>query len=133
MSIFRTFDEVEKFLRTFERARRRRPILIIIGGTNKGKSELAADVLEKVAKILKLPGYTEVTVEEDDTLDFTSFDLRKHAGILLDGVDNTLTIKKYRETLQGRPKVCRGGRSARTRRLGERMCGRPIRRREETR
>ena len=56
--------------------------------------------------------FVEVTVEGDAELDFSGFDHRAHAGVLLDGVGDTLTLWRNREVLQGRPKVLRGGRSA---------------------
>ena len=86
---------------------------------NAGKSLLAAAVLEKVAVELgmQVPDtadrpFVEVTVEGDADLDFSEFDHRAHAGVLLDGVGDTLTLWRNREVLQGRPKVLRGGRSA---------------------
>eukprot|EP00973_Karenia_brevis_P028524 3931166-Karenia_brevis.AAC.1 len=87
-------------------------MLIIIGGTNSGKSRLAADVLQKVGSILKKEEYLEVTVEGEDTLDFGAFDVERHAGVLLDGVGDAGILRKGRETLQGRPKVCQGGKSS---------------------
>ena len=81
----------------------RRPILAIIGGTNLGKSLLAADVLRKVASVLGLnpneaqqdgdadaarQPYVEVTVEESSELDLSDYDLTAIAGVLLDGVGN---------------------------------------------
>ena len=58
-----------------------------------------------------LTDYEEITVEEDSTLDLSSFDIRKHAGVLLDGVADALVLKKNREALQGRTKLCKGGKS----------------------
>ena len=51
-------------------------------------------------------------MENDEHLDFSGFDHRKHAGVLLDGVGDALALWVHRETLQGRPKACYGGRSA---------------------
>ena len=45
-------------------------------------------------------------------MDYSDFDVETQAGILLDGVADTLLLKKARETLQGRPKVVKGGKSA---------------------
>ena len=53
----------------------------------------------------------EVTAEDDGHLDFSSLDVTKHSGLLLDGVGDVLLLKRNRETLQGRPKALRGGRS----------------------
>ena len=53
-----------------------------------------------------------VTVEDDENMDFSEFDLAKHAGVLLDGVGDVKMLKHHRETLQGRAKKCRGGKSA---------------------
>ena len=108
----RAFPEIEIFLATFRRKQRRRPLLLILGGTDCGKSELAARVLRKVCELLQLPAFVEVTVEGDQCLDFSAYDHRVHAGVLLDGVGDTLTLWKHREVLQGRPKITRGGKSA---------------------
>ena len=83
-----------------------------MGGTGTGKSQLGANVLQRIGDQLGLRGYIEVTVEADDVLDFSEYDHRRHAGVLLDGVGDALTLWRQRETLQGRPKKCRGGRSA---------------------
>jgi len=45
-------------------------------------------------------------------LDLAEFDLHVHGGVLLDGVADALLLKKVRESLQGRPKVLKGARSA---------------------
>ena len=44
-------------------------------------------------------------------MDMSEFDHREHAGILLDGVADVMTLWRHREVLQGRPKPQRGGRS----------------------
>lgn len=109
----RQFDVVDKFAALFAGGPKfRRPILAVVGGTNLGKSMLAASVLERIANTMGLPGFLEVTVEGSDALDLAEFDHRKHAGVLLDGVGDALFLKQHREVLQGRPKVCRGGKSA---------------------
>ena len=38
--------------------------------------------------------------------------MRKHAGVLFDGVGDLLLLRENRESLQGRPKVTKGARSA---------------------
>ena len=108
------FPEVEKFLSMFDTVSfyHRRPILAIIGGTNLGKSLLARHVLLRVAGRLGLKDFLEVTVEMMETFDLADFDLRVHGGVLLDGVGDALTLKLNREALQGRPKVCKGAKSA---------------------
>ena len=53
-----------------------------------------------------------MTVEDDGNLDLADFDVEKHVGVLLDGVSDALILKKHRETLQGRPKVLKGAKSA---------------------
>ena len=58
-----------------------------------------------------LPSSIEVTVEDDTSLDLSEFRVDEHAGVLLDGFADVLTLKMNREVLQGRPKVCRRGRS----------------------
>ena len=109
----RSFPEVEEFLACFGPGGRwRRPVLLIIGATHLGKTMLAASVLERIARLLGVRGFIEVTVEEDAHLDLSELDVREHAGALLDGVSDTLTLKKHRETLQGRPKVSKGARTA---------------------
>ena len=123
----KNFQLVEEFVQLFAGdAMLRRPLLAIVGGTNLGKSLLAADVLRKVASVLGLnpneaqqdgdadaarQPYVEVTVEESSELDLTDFDLCAHAGVLLDGVGDVQFLKRHREVLQGRPKVCKGGKS----------------------
>jgi hypothetical protein len=108
----RAFAEVDRFVKAFEEdTRGRRPILAVVGGTNLGKSLLAADVLKRVGAVLGLEGFLEVTVEDDSFLDLTDFDIRQHAGVLFDGVNDALVLKHNREVLQGRPKVCKAGRS----------------------
>ena len=44
-------------------------------------------------------------------MDFSKFDVEKHAGVLLDGVADVMVLKQARETLQGRPKVVKGAKS----------------------
>ena len=65
-------------------------------------------VLEKVGRQHDLSAFLEITVEADQTLDFSGFDVRKHSGVLLDGVNDPRTLKRNREVLQGRPKTCKG-------------------------
>ena len=109
----RPFAEVELFLAVHTgEACDRRPILAIIGGTQTGKSILAASVLAKLAEKHGLPGYLEITVEDDDHFDMSDLRVDKHAGVLLDGVGDAQVLKRQRETLQGRPKPIKGGRSA---------------------
>ena len=109
---FHAYPVVDEFLAAHRRAAQRRPMLVIIGATNYGKSELGAHVLLQLGQRHGLTDYEEITVEEDSTIDLSSFDLRKQAGILLDGVADAMILKKNREALQGRPKVCKGGKSA---------------------
>ena len=90
----------------------RRPLLAIVGGTGTGKSLLAAAVLEELAAHHGLPGFLETTVEDDGHFDLSDFRVDKHAGILLDGVGDVAALQRARETLQGRPKLIKGGRSA---------------------
>lgn len=108
----RSFSQIESFIESFRSEKLlRRPMLAIVGGTNLGKSILAATVLKGVGKLLQLPSFLEVTVESDAFLDLTDFDIRFHAGVLLDGVGDAMTLKANREVLQGRPKLCKAGRS----------------------
>ena len=109
---FQDFEVLNEYVDSFRVAKRRRPVLVIIGETNAGKSLVAAKVLQRVGEVLGLTSYVEVTVEDDDALDFSKLDVRRDAGALLDGVADAKTIKRHREILQGRPKKCRGGRSA---------------------
>ena len=109
---FRVFPPVTEFVELFRRPMLRRPFLAIVGGTRLGKSMLAAHVLQLVAATLKLPSFLEVTVEDDENMDFSEFDLATHAGVLLDGVGDVKMLKHHREALQGRAKKCRGGKSA---------------------
>ena len=59
-----------------------------------------------------MPGFLEVTVEGDSSLDLSEFSLADHAGVLLDGIGGVMMLKQHREALQGRAKKCRGGKSA---------------------
>ena len=110
----KNFPEVEEFISLFaaQQTKMRRPMLAIVGGTNLGKSLLAASVLRRLAVMLGVAGFLEVTVEGSPHLDMGGFDHRVHAGVLLDGVGDTKFLKAHREVLQGRPKVCKGGQSA---------------------
>ncbi len=110
----REYPIVEHFIGLFERATRfqRRPMLAIIGGTNLGKSILAADILRRIAAMLGLPSFLEVTVEDNPHLDFSDFNVATHGGVLLDGVADPYILWKNREALQGRPKLCKGAQSA---------------------
>ena len=56
-----------------------------MGGTDLGKSMLAGDVLRTFGRILNVPGFLEIIVEDDASLDLSDFRLDRHAGILLDG------------------------------------------------
>ena len=113
MAPVKTFAEVEQFVSMFSSTpRHRRPILAIVGGNNLGKSLLAGAVLRRIGVALGLTEYLEVTVEDNPNLDFSDFDRARHAGVLLDGVADAMTLKHNREALQGRPKLCKGGQSA---------------------
>ena len=60
----RAFDQVDAFLAALQaQGRERRPSLVIVDGTFLGKSILARDVLQRVAAILQLPSFFEMTVE----------------------------------------------------------------------
>ena len=82
---FRHFPEVDRFIQSFTQKLWRRPVLVIVGGTNMGKSILAAHVLTEIGKVLSLPSFLEVTVENDEVLDVSEMDVRLHSGVLLDG------------------------------------------------
>ena len=109
----RQFAEADEFVSLFAQSAWRRPVLLIIGATNLGKSMLGARLLERVGETLCLQpaSFLEVTVEDDGYLDFSGLNVMKHCGVLLDGIGDVLLLKKNRETLQGRPKVLHGGRS----------------------
>jgi len=111
---FNVYPEVEEFIGFFAAGVHmlRRPILVIIGATNLGKSMLAADILNRVARHLDLREFLEITVEDDDHLDLSDFEVEKHGGVLLDGVGDAVVLHRHREALQGRAKEGRGGRSA---------------------
>jgi len=107
------FVLVKFFLAYFSGRRfHRRPVFAIIGGTNLGKSMLAANILREVGKLVGALGFLEVTVEDHEHLDFADFDREEHSGVLLDGVADAMILKKNREALQGRAKLCKGGQSA---------------------
>eukprot|EP00434_Breviolum_minutum_P041390 symbB.v1.2.036816.t1/scaffold5285.1/size28895/3 len=109
----KTFPQVEAFIACHDgQACFCRPILAIVGGTRLGKSLLAADVLRRVGDRLNLPEFVEVTVEASEEMDLADFDWRRHAGVIFDGVGDAFFLKRHRETLQGRPKVVKGAKSA---------------------
>ena len=108
----RPFPVMDEFLAAHQQRRRRRPIFVVVGGTDSGKSELAAHVLRKVCALLGLASFIEVTVEGDEELDMSDFDHRVHGGVLFDGVGDVMTLWKHREVLQGRAKCQLGRRSA---------------------
>ena len=113
-SQFKVYQEAEEFISFFlpTAGMHRRPILVIIGGTNLGKSMLAAHILKRVGDALGLDGYLEVTVEADSNLDLAAFDVETQAGILLDGVGDAVMLHTHRESLQGRLKEGVGGKSS---------------------
>jgi hypothetical protein len=86
-------------------------MLAIIGATTLGKSMLAADVLLRVAGKLGLNSFLEVTVEGGGNLDLSGFDISLHAGVLLDGVGDTMMLHTSQESLQGRAKETFGGKT----------------------
>ena len=105
--------QIDEFVQLFAGgARWRRPILLLLAATNLGKSMLAEHVLTRIGELLGIKGYLEVTVEADEHFDLSEYHHEKHAGVLFDGVGDALLIKRNRELLQGRPKACKGGKSA---------------------
>ena len=111
-AMFHTYTEIEDFVKYFLLPARRRPVLVIIGPSQMGKSMLAEDVLMRIGKILGLEKFIEVTVQDNGSLDMSGFDVGEHGGVLLDGVGDAQMIADNRETLQGRAKVDMGGKSA---------------------
>ena len=97
----REFPCINEFVDLFRAPAQRRPILAIIGGTNLGKSLLAADVLRRLQPIVGAEGFLEVTVEMNENLDFSDFDVRAHAGVLLDGAGEALILKRYPRSIAG--------------------------------
>ena len=77
----RAFLEVDSFVALHKKTSvaRRRPVLVVIGPTDLGKSVLAAHVLELVGREHGLTDFLEVTVEAGETIGFSDFDVRKHA------------------------------------------------------
>ena len=108
---FRVFQLIDDFVDLFSSSRWRRPILLIVGGTNAGKSLLGKEVLRRVCEKLGLPTFVEVTVESADHLDFSHLKIDQHGGIMFDGVGDAMLLHANREVLQGRPKECDGGQS----------------------
>ena len=111
----RTFDEVERFVPLFAPtapAQWRRPLFVIVGSTGVGKSMLAADMLLRIARLLGVSTFTEVTVEDDAHMDVSDYNADTDAGILLDGIGDMKFLHTHREALQGRPKMSKGARSA---------------------
>ena len=109
----KVFPRVEEFIALFDgRPRHRRPILVIVGGSNLGKSLLAGKIMERIATKLGVEGFLEITVEGSDFLDFTEYDHRIHCGVILDGIGDAMLLHANREILQGRPKKGKSGKSA---------------------
>ncbi|CAE7397060.1 unnamed protein product [Symbiodinium sp. CCMP2592] len=109
----KVYPQVEEFIGLHDgQAKFRRPILAIVGGTRLGKSVFAGHVLRRVGERVNLADFLEITVEDSEQMDLAEFDRRIHAGVILDGVGDALFLKRHRETLQGRPKVVKGGKSA---------------------
>ncbi|CAE8646237.1 unnamed protein product [Polarella glacialis] len=107
------FAEVDLFVSYFDgEARFRRPMFAIVGGTNLGKSLLAAAIMRRIGDMTGVSDFLEVTVEDSDALDLVDVDRRLHAGVILDGAGDALLLKRNRETLQGRPKTSKGAKSA---------------------
>ena len=105
------FPAADRYVTSFQQAMHRRPVILILGATGLGKSLMAGQILEKIGQALGLSEYLEITVEDDGHIDFSELEPDKHAGVLLDGLGDLLLLKRNRETLQGRPKVLKGGRS----------------------
>ena len=108
----RAFSEIDAFVALFAAPALRRPIFAIVGGTNTGKSLLGAAILREVGETLGLTGFVELTVEADEQMDLSDYDVSQHAGVLLDGVGDAMFLHRHREALQGRAKECKEGKSA---------------------
>ena len=72
-----------------------------MGGTGSGKSQLGPKVLTWLAVLLGLTSFVEVTVEADKELNLCSYDHRRDAGVLLDGIGDALTLWRHRDVLHG--------------------------------
>ena len=105
--------QIDEFVQLFAgRGKWRRPLLLLLAATNLGKSMLGEHIMTRVGELLGIEGYLEVTVEADEHFDLSEYHHEKHAGVLFDGVGDVLLLKRNREMLQGRPKACKGGKSA---------------------
>eukprot|EP00973_Karenia_brevis_P023991 3307641-Karenia_brevis.AAC.1 len=78
--------DIENYISSFEHSYWRRPFMIIVGATNFGKTALGRHVLQRVGGKLSLTTFLEVPMEEDAHIDFSTFRVQEHAGVLLDGV-----------------------------------------------
>ena len=94
---FKVFPEIEEFVANFHPKMRlqRRPILLILGGTNLGKPMLAVNMLTRIGTMLGLKKFVEVTVEDDGNLDLSEFDVTTDAGVLLGGIDDALMLHRH--------------------------------------
>ena len=108
----KTFPEVETFVNHFRSWAFRRPIFAIIGPTGTGKSLLASEILRRIAEILEISSWLEVTVEDSDVLDLVDFNRAEHSGVNFDGLGDAMILKRNRESLQGRAKIAKGAKSA---------------------
>ena len=50
-----------------------------------------------------------LTVEADEQMDLSDFDIRVHGGVWLDVVGDAMFLHRHREALQGRAKECKEG------------------------
>ena len=106
-------EPVEDFIQLHDgQANFRRPILAIVRGTPLGKSVLAGHVLRRFGERLSLPDFLKITVEDSELMNLAEFHHRIHSGVILDGVGDAGFLKRHRETVQGRPKVVKGAKSA---------------------
>ena len=108
----RSFPVIDTIVQSYSVPAQRRPVVAIVGGTGTGKSILGGMLLKEVGAVLGLQSFLEVTVEADDTMALSDLDIRTDAGVLLDGVGDAMFLERSRESLQGRAKTCKGGKSA---------------------
>lgn len=112
MLAVKPFPEVDTFIDHFRAWAFRRPILVIVGPTGTGKSLLASDILKRIAGIVHVSSWLEVTVEDSEVLDLADFNRAEHSGVNFDGLGDAMLLKRNRESLQGRAKVAKGAKSA---------------------
>ena len=63
---------------------------------------LGAVVLQKIDALLDLQSFVELTIESDEQMDLSDFDVRVHGGVSLDGLGDAV----YHDESGGLARTC---------------------------